>query len=106
MSDPAFLTRARAVGLLTILTAIGGALRFYNLAWVAAYFRFHIDEHFVFVGADLLRDSMEKAALSPKFFMYAPLPMHLLNVVRWAYETSGHTLVLTVPADQVTYMVL
>jgi hypothetical protein len=94
------------MAVLAVITAVGGALRFYNLAWGAPYFHFHIDEHFVFMGADLLRKSMRDAALSPKFFMYSPLPMYLLNIVRGIYETVGHPLNLTVPADEVTYMVL
>ena len=60
----------RALVALTVITAIGGALRFYNLAWGAPYFHFHMDEHYVFMGADLLRMSMRAAALSGKFFMY------------------------------------
>jgi hypothetical protein len=106
MNAPDPLTRARALLGLAAITLVGGALRFYNLGWGAPYFQFHIDEHFVFVGADNLRDSMEKAALAPKFFMYAPLPMHLLNVVRAIYEAVAHPLVLTVPRDEVTYMLL
>lgn len=92
--------------LLAAITLAGGALRFYNLAWGAPYFHFHIDEHFVFVGADLLRKSMKAAAESPKFFMYSPLPMYMLNVVRAVYETVNAPLVLTVPRDEVTYMVM
>ena len=79
------MTKSRAILALTIITAIGGALRFYNLAWGAPYFHFHMDEHYVFGGADLLRMSMRAAALSGKFFMYGPLPMYLVNVLRWVY---------------------
>jgi hypothetical protein len=103
---PSSVGRARALVMLAAITAVGGALRFYALAWGAPYFHFHIDEHFVFMGADLLRKSMRDAALSPKFFMYSPLPMYLLNVVRAIYEAVVHPLNLTVPADEVTYMVL
>ena len=98
--------RRRALLWLFVVTAIGGALRFYNLAWGAPYYHFHIDEHFVFTGADNLRVSMEQAANAPKFFMYSPLPMYLLNALRAIYETIGHRLDLTNPQDQVTYMVL
>jgi hypothetical protein len=103
---PSSIGRARALTVLAAITVVGGALRFYHLAWGAPYFHFHIDEHFVFMGADLLRKSMRDAALSPKFFMYSPLPMYLLNIVRAIYETVGHPLNLTVPQDEVTYMVL
>jgi hypothetical protein len=103
---PSSVGRARAIALLAVITIAGGVLRFYNLAWGAPYFHFHIDEHFVFMGADLLRKSMRDAALSPKFFMYSPLPMYLLNIVRAIYEAVGHPLNLTVPQDEVTYMVL
>ena len=51
MTDPAFLSRPRALLALAVITGLGGAFRFYNLAWGAPYFHFHIDEHFVFVGA-------------------------------------------------------
>ena len=64
---------------LSLVVMLAGVLRFYGLAWGAPYFHFHIDEHFVFVGAERLRVSMEAAAMSGKFFMYGPLPMHLLN---------------------------
>jgi hypothetical protein len=101
-----WLTRRRALALLAAITAIGGVLRFYNLAWSAPYYHFHIDEHYVFLGADLLRDSVEKAVALGKFFMYGPAPMHLLNGLRTVYETFTHTLDLTSPADQVAYMVL
>ena len=70
----------------SLVVVLAGVLRFYGLAWGAPYFHFHIDEHFVFVGADRLRVSMEAAAMSGKFFMYGPLPMHLLNAVVWVYE--------------------
>jgi 4-amino-4-deoxy-L-arabinose transferase-like glycosyltransferase len=99
-------TRSRALLLLMTITAIGGVLRFYNLAWGAPYHPFHPDEHAVFVGADLLRSSPRIAALSGKFFMYGPLPMYLVNVARWVYETLAHPLVLTVHQDAITYMVL
>jgi hypothetical protein len=91
---------------LSLIVVLAGVLRFYGLAWGAPYFHFHIDEHFVFVGADRLRVSMEAAALSAKFFMYGPLPMHLLNGVVWLYERINGQLALTVFEDQVTYMVM
>lgn len=100
------LTRSRALTALAAITLIGGVFRFYNLAWSGPYYHFHIDEHFVFQGADLLRDSMQKAAESPKYFMYGPLPGYFLNVLRWVYETLFHALDLTVPRDQVVYLVL
>jgi 4-amino-4-deoxy-L-arabinose transferase-like glycosyltransferase len=100
------LTRSRALTVLAVITAIGGGFRFYNLGWGAPYYHFHIDEHFVFQGADFLRESLQKAAESPKFFMYSPLPMYLLNILRAGYETIFHTLDLTVPRDEITYMVM
>jgi hypothetical protein len=98
------VTRGRALLLLAAIVAVGGALRFYGIGWGAPYFHFHMDEHYVFMGADLLRKSMREAAMSGKFFMYGPLAMYVLNVVRSIYETLSHELVLTVFADQVTYM--
>src|SRR5688572_16906619 len=99
--------RSRALLLLVTITAIGGALRFYNLAWGAPYHHFHMDEHDVFAGADLLYSSSARiAALSGTFFMYGPLPMYLVNVTRWVYETLAHPLVLSVHQDAITYMVL
>jgi 4-amino-4-deoxy-L-arabinose transferase-like glycosyltransferase len=100
------VTKSRALLALTVITALGGALRFYNLAWGAPYFHFHMDEHYVFMGADHLRNSLREAALSGKFFMYGPLPMYLVNVVRWIYEAVAHPLVLTVHQDEITYMVM
>jgi len=100
------MTRSRALLLLMTITAIGGALRFYNLAWGAPYHHFHTDEHAVFIGADLLRSSPSIAALSGKFFVDGPLPMYLVNVARWVYETLAHPLALTVRQDAIAYMVL
>ena len=91
---------------LTAILAVAAALRFYGLAWGAPYFHFHIDEHFVFVGAERLRVSMRAAAMSGKFFMYGALPMHLLNGIVWLYEAVKGPLVLTLFQDQVTYMVM
>jgi dolichyl-phosphate-mannose-protein mannosyltransferase len=98
--------RTRALTALAVITAVGGVFRFYNLAWGAPYYHFHIDEHFVFQGADFLRESMQKAAESPKYFMYGPLPGYILNVMRAVYETLFHPLDLTVPRDEVIYMVM
>ena len=94
------LTRGRRYLIaLAIITAVGACLRFYGLSKGAPYHHFHIDEHFVFVGADQLRDSMRKAAESPKFFMYGPLPMYLVNIVRSVYELVAGPLTLSVPDD-------
>jgi len=100
------LSRSRALAWLAAITAIGAALRYYGLAWGAPYYHFHIDEHFVFSAADLLRRSAHDAAMSSKFFMYGPLPAYMLNVVRYVYEAFNHTLVLSNPRDEVTYMVM
>jgi 4-amino-4-deoxy-L-arabinose transferase-like glycosyltransferase len=100
------LTRSRALIWLAVITIIGGVFRFYNLGWGAPYYHFHIDEHFVFQGADFLRESIQKAAESPKYFMYGPLPGYVLNILRAGYETLFHTLDLAVPRDEITYMVM
>jgi hypothetical protein len=68
---------------LSLVVVLAGVLRGYGLAWGAPYFHFHIDEHFVFVGAERLRVSMAAAAQSAKFFMYGPVPVRLLNAVVW-----------------------
>jgi 4-amino-4-deoxy-L-arabinose transferase-like glycosyltransferase len=91
---------------LSLIVVLAAVLRFYGLGWGAPYFHFHIDEHFVFLGADNLRTSMRAAALSGKFFMYGPVPMHMLNGLQWAYEHLRSPLSLAVFEDQVTYMVL
>src|SRR6476659_6839504 len=80
------LTRRGCLIALAIITGAGACLRFYGLSKGAPYHHFHIDEHFVFAGADLLRQSMSKAAESQKFFMYGTMPMHLINVVSHLYE--------------------
>jgi hypothetical protein len=100
------LGRRPALFALAAITAIGAAFRFYGLGWGAPYFHFHIDEHFVLAPADLLRRNPDEAAMSAKFFMYSPLTMYAINAVRGAYEIMSHPLDLTVPRDQVTYMVL
>ncbi len=100
------LNRKTALWWLAAATTLGAVLRFYKLGWGAPYFHFHIDEHFVFQPADLLRRDPHAAAMLPKFFMYSPLPMYLLNGVRSVYEAVFRPLVLTVPGDEVTYMVM
>ena len=92
--------------ILAAIVAVGGAFRFYNLAWGAPYYHFHMDEHFVLGPADTLRRDVRAAAMGAKFFMYSPLMMYLINIVRGAYEALFHSLDLTLPRDQVTYMVL
>ena len=96
----------KALWILAAITAIAAALRFYNLAWGAPFYHFHIDEHFVLGPADALRRDTREAVMAPKFFMYSPLMMYLINIVRSGYEIVSHPLDLTVPRDQVTYMVL
>jgi 4-amino-4-deoxy-L-arabinose transferase-like glycosyltransferase len=100
------VSRQKALWILTAIVAVGAAFRFYNLGWGAPYYHFHIDEHFVLGPADTLRRDVRAAAMGSKFFMYSPLMMYLINIVRGAYEAMVHPLDLTVPADQVTYMVL
>lgn len=100
------LTRRRALLLLALITAVGGAVRFYNLAWGAPYYHFHIDEHFVFVGAIELRKDFFGAASSPKFFMYSPLPMYLLIGLMEVYERIAHPLDLALRADGIRFMVM
>lgn len=105
-TSPAWLTRNRALGLLGLITALGAWFRFYNLGWGAPYYHFHIDEHFVFSSADMLRRDAHEAAMSPKFFMYSPLLPYLINGARAGYEALAHPLNLGAPADEVTYMIL
>ena len=59
---------------------------FYNLAWGAPSYHFHMDEHFVLGPANVLRRDPHAAAMGPKFFMYGPVMMQLINIVRAAYE--------------------
>ena len=85
----------------------GAALRFYGLRWGAPYYHFHIDEHVVFSGADMIARSPREAAESPKFFMYSPLPMYMLIAVRWVWETAtAHRLDLGVPQDEILFTTL
>src|SRR5262249_8032071 len=100
------LDRKAALWALAAITALGAGLRFYNLSWGAPYYHFHIDEHFVMGPADSMRRSMREAAMWPKFFMYSPLLMYLVNIVRSVYETFGHPLNLSVPQDEITYAVM
>ena len=62
---------------------MAATFRFTGLAWGAPYFHFHIDEHYVFQGADMLRRNVREAATSGKFFMYGPLPVEV------AFFTDG-----------------
>jgi hypothetical protein len=91
---------------LAAICAVAAAFRFAGLAWGVPYFHFHIDEHFVFQGADMLRHGVGEAATSSKFFMYGPVPMWILDGVRAVYERLAHPLLLTRNADEVTYMVM
>ena len=100
------VTKRQALWTLAAITAVGAAFRFYNLGWGAPYYHFHIDEHFVLGPANTLRTDPRAAAMGPKFFMYGPVMMQIINVVRSAYETLSHPLDLAVPRDEVTYMVL
>jgi hypothetical protein len=100
------LGRRPTLLLLAAITAIGAAFRFYGLSWGAPYYHFHIDEHFVLAPADLLRRNPDEAAMAPKFFMYSPLTMYVINFMRGAYEALAHPLDLTAPRDQTTYMTL
>jgi hypothetical protein len=103
---PPDLSRRTALLWLAAATALGGAFRFYGLTWGAPYFHFHIDEHLVFTDAYLLARDPHAAAMSGKFFMYSPGPSYLLNLVVRVYEAFAQPLDLTVPRDEITYMVL
>jgi 4-amino-4-deoxy-L-arabinose transferase-like glycosyltransferase len=92
--------------LLALIVAAGAAVRFYNLGWGAPYYHFHIDEHFVFVGAVELRKDFLAAAASPKFFMYSPLPMYLLIALMEVYERIAHPLDLALKDDGIRFMLL
>ncbi len=100
------LTRRRAAWILAGITAVGAAFRFYNLAWGAPYYHFHIDEHFVLGPADSMHRSMREAVMWPKFFMYSPLLMYLVKILRTAYEAAAHPLDLSMARDAVVYTVL
>ena len=98
--------RRRAALAVALITLAGGAIRFYGLNWGAPYYHFHIDEHFVFVGALAIRDDFLGAAHSPKFFMYSPLPMYVLIGLTEIYERVVRPLDLAVKADGIAFMVL
>ena len=100
------ISKRQALWALAAICAAGAAMRFYNLAWGAPYYHFHMDEHFVLGPANVLRRNPGEAAMGPKFFMYGPVMMQLINIVRGAYEAFSHPLNLAVPRDEVTYMVL
>lgn len=96
----------RTIVLLLIICAGAALFRFIGLGWGAPYFHFHIDEHFVFAGADMLRRSLREASMSAKFFMYGPLPMWMLDAVVTVYGHLAHPLVLSNRHDEITYMML
>jgi len=100
----AFL-RSPAV-LLALIVAAGAGARVYGLSWGAPYKHFHIDEHFVFLGAVEMRKEFWAAALSPKFFMYSPLPMYLLIGLMETYERIFHAFDLDLREHGVRFMVL
>jgi len=97
---------APAVLALVLICVVAAAFRFIGLGWGAPYFHFHIDEHYVFQGADMLRRSVHEAAISGKFFMYGPLTMWMLNGVRAIHDRVAAPLVLSLNADQATYMIM
>src|SRR5688572_23358602 len=100
------LGKRPALAIVALATAAGALFRFYNLGWGAPYFHFHMDEHYVFMGADLLRRDPGEAAMSGKFFMYSPGPMYAVNIIRAAFEGLAGPLDLASQRDQITYMVL
>ena len=106
MTEGYDLSRRSALLWVAAATAIGAALRFYGLAWGAPYFHFHIDEHIVFTYANALARDTHDAAMSPKFFMYSPVPMYVLNLLVAAFNAFRHPLDLANPHDEVIYMVL
>jgi hypothetical protein len=100
------LSRRSAACWVAAATVLGAAFRFSGLAWGAPYFHFHMDEHLVFEDAYLLARSPREAAMSAKFFMYSPGPAYVLDLIVRIYQALAHPLDLTVPRDEVTYMVL
>jgi len=100
------LGRRSALAWVAAATALGAAFRFYGLGWGAPYFHFHIDEHVVFSYAEALSRDTKEAANSAKFFMYSPVPMYVLNGIAGLYSMLVHRLDLTVPRDEVTYMLM
>jgi 4-amino-4-deoxy-L-arabinose transferase-like glycosyltransferase len=104
---PAVSSVARSTALVVaLITAAAAAVRFLGLAWGAPYYHFHIDEHFVFLGASAIRADFLAAADSPKFFMYSPLPMYMLIGLTELYERLAHPLNLALKQDGVSYMLL
>lgn len=100
------ISRRTALLALAAITALGAVFRFYNLAWGAPFFQFHKDEQFVLSAADMLRRHPHEAAMSAKYFMYTPLLPYFINMARAVYEWLSHPLNLTVPGDEITYLVL
>ena len=100
------IARNRVFWLVALITAAGAGVRFYGLGWGAPYYHFHIDEHFVFMGALAIRDDFFTAATSPKFFMYSPLPMYLLIGLMEINERIAHPLNLALKTDGITFMLL
>lgn len=75
--------RKHTLALLTVLTLIGGLLRFYNLNWDGPYF-FHPDERNI-AGAVLNLD-FAAGDFNPNFFAYGSLPIY---AVRAVIEVTG-----------------
>jgi 4-amino-4-deoxy-L-arabinose transferase-like glycosyltransferase len=100
-----FYRRPHAL-LLLLIVAAGAAVRFYNLGWGAPYYHFHIDEHFVFMGALEIRKDFFSAGQASKFFMYSPLPMYILIGVMEVWEAIAGPLDLADKADGTTFMIL
>jgi 4-amino-4-deoxy-L-arabinose transferase-like glycosyltransferase len=100
-----FFRRPHAL-LLLLIVAAGAAVRFYNLGWGAPYYHFHIDEHFVFMGALEIRKDFFSAGQASKFFMYSPLPMYILIGVMEVWEAIAGPLDLADKADGTTFMIL
>jgi len=106
LTDAPDLGRRSALAWVAAATALGATFRFYGLGWGAPYFHFHIDEHIVFSYAEALARDTKEAANSAKFFMYSPVPMYVLNTMAGLYNGLVHRLDLTVPRDEVTYMLM
>jgi 4-amino-4-deoxy-L-arabinose transferase-like glycosyltransferase len=100
------MSKQRALLILGVITLIGAAFRFYNLGWGAPYYHFQIDEHSVMGPADAMRRSMQEAVNFPKFFMYSPSLMYMVNGVRTVYESFTHPLNLASVHDQTVYMIM
>ncbi len=100
------ITRNNALLILGVITLIGAAFRFYHLGWGAPFYHFQIDEHSVMGPADAMRRSMREAVNFPKFFMYSPSLMYMVNGVRSVYEALTHPMNLASMRDQTAYMVM